>query len=190
MRINALTVLIVLGLAAFLPAVFGTQEEAAAPQLPVTVFALRHAETVESTKTARDPELSYQGKVRAARLATLLGKAGVTHLYSSPYIRTKATLAPLAEALNLKVVKLDPRKPNSYTEAIAALPPGSVVVVCGHSNTIPGLVEALGGEATNLEDHPQYGPMLAHDSYDRMFQVTLPGVEGAAVSTIELRLGE
>ena len=83
------------------------QEEAAAPQLPVTVFALRHAETVESTKTARDPELSHDGKVRAARLATLLGKAGVTHLYSSPYIRTKATLAPLAEALNLKVVKLD-----------------------------------------------------------------------------------
>jgi len=181
--------LIALCLAGFLPLVSGTQEEPA-PQLPVTVFALRHAETVESTKTSHDPELSHDGKVRAAQLANLLAKAGVTHLYSSPYIRTKTTLAPLAEALKLQITELDPRKADSYTEAIAKLPPGSVAVVAGHSNTIPGLVKALGGEAKDLEDNSQYGPMLAHDSHDRMFQVTLPGVEGAAVSTIELRVGQ
>ena len=173
----------------FLSIVSGGQDEAAL-QPPVTVFALRHAETLESTKTARDPELSHDGKVRAATLASLLEHAGVTHLFSSPYVRTKTTLAPLAEVLKLEVKVIDPKKTDSYVAALAALPPGSVAVVAGHSNTVPGLVIALGGEATDLESHPSYGPMLAHDSHNRLFQITLPGVDGAAVSTIELRYGE
>jgi hypothetical protein len=63
-----------------------------------------------------------------------------------------------------------------------------VAVVSGHSNTTPGLVLALGGEAEGVKEG-RGGPVLGEDEYDRLFLVTLPKGEGA-VSLVELRYGE
>ena len=44
--------------------------------------------------------------------------------------------------------------------------------------------------ATDLVEHPQYGKLLDHDSYDRMFVVTLGVGEATAATTIELGYGD
>ena len=158
-----------------------------APREPVTVVLVRHAET---TGEGAARVLDEDGRARAEALARLVGHAGVTHLYSSPYARTRQTLAPLAARTELEVVEVSPREPGRQVELLRALPPGSVAVVAGHSNTVPALVAALGGgEVGDLEDSP-YGPLIAEDQHDRVFVVTLPGIDGAAVSTLELRVGE
>ena len=159
------------------------------PQKPVTVFLVRHAETAESTRTSRDPELSELGLERAQSLSRLLGHAGVTHLYSSEFRRTAATLGPLAEDLGLEVQSIAAADRAATLEALAGLPPGSVAVVAGHSNTVPALVEALGGQLADLAEDPRHGKLLDHDSYDRLAQVILPAEAGTAVQTIELRYG-
>lgn len=166
---------------------FAPLRQEPAPREPVTVFLVRHAET---TRVDGERVLDEEGRARAEDLARLLGHAGVTHLYSSPYPRTRQTLAPLAAHTELEVQEVSPREAGRQVELLRALPPGSVAVVAGHSNTVPGLVTALGGGAVGgLTDSP-YGKLIAEDQHDRLFVVTLPGVSGAAVSTLELRVGE
>jgi phosphohistidine phosphatase SixA len=158
---------------------------AAAPPAPVTVFCLRHAEKGAGEP---DPVLSEAGAARAAALARLLGAAGVTHLFASEYQRTRQTLAPLAAARGLEVTVVSARDLPQQVQQLHALPPGAVAVVAGHSNTVPALVEALGGRIENLEPHPQ-GPRLGEEQYDRLFAVTRLAA-GGPVSTLELRYGE
>lgn len=158
-------------------------------ELPVTIFLVRHAETEGSTNTERDPALSEAGERRAGELARLLGHAPVTHLYCTEFRRTRATLEPLAAQLELDPAEIAAAGADEQGAALRALPPGSVAVVVGHSNTVPGLVRLLGGEAHDLVDHPRFGGMLRHHEHDRVFVVTRPAEEDGAVQTIELRYG-
>jgi len=154
---------------------------APAPEQPVSVFLVRHAETAESTREARDPELSEEGLLRAHELARLLSHAGVTHLFASEFVRTGATLAPLAGELGLEVRIIPARESEQQLQALQALPPGSVAVVAGHSNTVPELVVALGGEVAEP---------IEHEQYHRVFLVTLPGHADGAPKAIELHYGD
>ena len=165
------------------------EQEAHAPQKPVAVFLLRHAETAEPTGSGSDPQLSDKGVERAMDLAQLLGKSGVTHLFATEFTRTQATLNPLASKLGLAVEEVPAGEAARQAELLRDLPPGSVAVVAGHSNTIPALVEALGGELGDLTEHPTHGKVFDHDSYDRLALVTLPVGTASAAQTIELRYG-
>ena len=157
---------------------------------PVTVILVRHAETAADTKTSRDPELSEAGQERAAALAELLSASGVTHVFASEYQRTQATVHGVAEAAGVDVTVVSAREPEAQLTAIQALPPGSVAVVAGHSNTVPGLIQRFGGTVENLHEDPNYGPMLAHDEYGRLFVVTLPAGEATRPHALELRYGQ
>jgi phosphohistidine phosphatase SixA len=157
---------------------------------PVTVILLRHAETEEAGVGSRDPELSADGQDRAAALARLLSATSVTQLYASEFQRTQLTLAPLATQLALEVEVVSARTPQDQLAMLRALPPGSTAVICGHSNTVPGMVTELGGTARDLTDHPTYGPMLPHEAYDRLFVLTLPVGPDIATATVELRYGD
>lgn len=159
---------------------------------PIDVFVLRHAE--KGGGDPQDPELSEAGTARAGALARLLGAAGVTHLFASEYRRTQHTLAPLAAALGLEVVVAAARDVDALAERIAGLPSGSVVVVCGHSNTTPQLVDRLvrrGGASPAAEPRPN----LAESEFDRVFHTALvPNAIGSTLHlvsrVIELRYGE
>ncbi len=163
-----------------------------APPKPLTVLAFRHAETAGSTRSGGDPELSDGGAARAEALARLLANSGVTHVFSSEFARTQATIAPLAEQLGLEIQVVPADDGAAQVDALLDLPPGSIAAVCGHSNTVPGIVSGLGGEARDLVEHPKYGGMLEHESYDRLFVVTRPTTDDGAsgVQTIELRYGD
>jgi phosphohistidine phosphatase SixA len=185
--------LLVLLLATLLAAVPLVSRQEAAPALPVVVFLLRHAEALPSSAAERDPALAEAGEARARTLARLLGAAGVTHLFASEYARTQATLAPLAAETGLAVAVVPASAAERQIAELRALPAGSVAVVAGHSNTVPGLARALAGETMRaLVDEPGHGLVLPHEAHDRIAQVILPAdpEAGAATRMIELRYGD
>lgn len=159
---------------------------APAPIEPVTLIFLRHAETAGDTSSGgTDPELSEAGQARAERLAKLFAASGVTHVFSSEYRRTQSTVAVLAKQAGLETKVIGARAGKEQLDALSELAPGSVAIVCGHSNTTPQLVKRMGGSIARLEQG-RSGPSLAHSEYGRVFVVTRPGVNGVAISTMEL----
>lgn len=147
----------------------------AAAEGPLVVFLVRHAEKVDAS---RDPDLSAAGLERAQALRALLRDAGIEHVHSSDFLRTRKTAAPIAEELGLAVELYDPRDLPALVQRLRET--GGRHLVVGHSNTTPGAVELLGGEA---------GPEIDEESeYDRLYVVTA-GPDGTA-STVLLRFGE
>jgi phosphohistidine phosphatase SixA len=135
------------------------------------VFVVRHA---EKASDANDPgvPLSKAGQARAIKLAALLGKAGVTAIYSTDTVRTRATAEPLARALKLPVRKYAAKdadgKPNPARLAgsLKAEHADDVDLVVGHADTIPPLLKALGC-AEEIE--------IPADRYDDIFLVVPSG---------------
>lgn len=128
-----------------------------------TVIVVRHAEKVDSSE---DPDLSRTGRERATHLAWLLGESDVSGLFSSQFRRTRQTLAPLAQMLNLPVRTVDASKTGELVEAIIAEFAGKTVIVASHSDRVTEIIEALGGPSVGF---------LGESEYDNLFVVTLLG---------------
>ena len=151
------------------PALAAQEREAA-----TIVYLVRHAEKADDDPT--DPSLTPEGRARADELVRVLSDAGITHVYSTPYRRTRSTVAPLAEALGLEVRSYDPRDPD-FLELLRTT--RGRIVVSGHSNTTPEMVRALGGDP--VAEIPDW-------EYDRLYLVVL-GSDGTVTSTL-LRYGD
>ena len=110
-----------------------------------TIILLRHAEkdtTVQgSTAMTANPPLSKAGKERAARLVSILEKYKVDEIYSTDYTRTKETIAPFANKINKPIQLYDPKTISAFTEQLRN--ENKTIVVIGHSNTTPALVNLL-----------------------------------------------
>jgi broad specificity phosphatase PhoE len=115
-----------------------------------TYIIVRHAEKVDDS---RDPDLSAIGLERAERLAAMLASMKPDLAYTTPFKRTHQTVAPTAKAYGLTVEEYDPRNAAPLIEMLKALK-GKTVLIAGHSNTAPGIVNALLGEERfkDLED--------------------------------------
>ena len=129
------------------------------------IYLVRHAEKVTDggamiIEDPRDPPLTVGGEARAAALADTLETSGITQIWSSDYIRTRDTAAPLAARLGLEVNLYDPSDLESFAELLLANQSETVLVV-GHSNTTPQLVEALGGDGGS--------PIVEKSEYDRLY---------------------
>jgi broad specificity phosphatase PhoE len=154
---------------------------AAAQAAPAMVILVRHAE--KATVGGNDPSLSDLGQARAKALATTLNDAGVSAVITTTYKRTFETADALVAAKNLKVEKLGitggtPQHVNDIVTAVKKHS-GEVVLVVGHSNTIPAIVTALGGPKM---------PDLCDANYATMFVVHL-GKEGAPAHVVRSRYG-
>jgi len=136
----------------------------------VVVFAVRHAERADDGAASDgmmgdDPPLSEAGFERAAELADVLASAGITHVHSTDYQRTRQTVLPITEATGLPIDVYDPAEVAGLADRLLATPGTHLVV--GHSDTTPELVAALGGEP---------GEPIAPLEYDRIYLVyVLPG---------------
>jgi len=112
----------------------------------LTVILLRHAEkdVSEGADTA-NPELSAEGKLRAERLVGIVRKYQPDAIYSTDYIRTRATARPLARSKRMMTQIYDPRNLKQMQDLILS---GKIkrLVVVGHSNTTPALANLLIGE--------------------------------------------
>lgn len=157
--------------------------EAAFQAATTTVFLVRHAEKAGPSDpefagaSPSDPPLNAAGMARAEELVRTLGDAGITTIYSSPYERTRATVRPLAARLGLEVTEHPATDVAGLAERIRATNRGGVVVIAGHSNTVPALVEALGaGPVPPIEDAWEY---------DNLYIVTVEAAGRARVSTLK-----
>lgn len=120
---------------------------AAAPALaePSLVLLVRHAERAAEPKS--DPLLTPAGEQRAHALAWALAHADVTSIITTRYQRTKLTAAPLAQARGLvpEVVEAQPGQDHVAAVVAAVRAKTGVVLVVGHSNTVPRIAAALSG---------------------------------------------
>lgn len=131
-----------------------TQAEAQAGRASQTIYVFRHAEKVANKP---DPELSEKGQRRAANLAKVLSKANVERIYATKYQRTQQTAAPLAAQLNQTVNTYAAGDNIGLIEAVRAH--GQTAVIIGHSNTVPDIVRAAGGDAPELSEQ-DYGDLF------------------------------
>lgn len=133
-----------------------------------TVYLVRHAEKADASS---DPVLSEAGQARAAALSALLAEAHPGHVFTSPLQRTRLTAAPTAEfhSVTVEPVGFDggtAAHVAAVAERVRALPDDAVVLVVGHSNTIPLIARALGyAEAADMPEC----------EYDRMTMLHLMG---------------
>lgn len=128
------------------------------------IIVVRHGEKISE----EDERLTEAGRARAGRLAEMLKKSGILAIYSTDTERTLGTAQPLATALGMKI-RLYESKPVDgrfdfapFAERLRAEAPDGVVLVVGHSNTVPPLLRALGcGDDVSL----------ASDEFDNLFVV-------------------
>ena len=118
----------------------------AAQDGPSLVVLVRHAE--RAAEPADDPPLTEFGRARAAALAAAVAHAPPSAIIVSSRKRTMETAAPTATKFGVTptVVALE----GGTAAHIAAVAEAvrkqrGVVLVVGHSNTIPAIVKALGG---------------------------------------------
>ncbi len=143
-------------------------------QTDVTTFILvRHAE--KSKDNPRDPNLSEAGVKRAESLNEMLKQADIAALYSSPYKRTKNTVQPIADAKGLEVNTYDPRSA-AFLEDIMIKFKGKTIVISGHSNTTPNVVNALIGEDRFKQ--------LSEDDYGKIYVVSVTEIGKGTVTLL------
>ena len=123
------------------------------------VIFVRHAERADGgaqaqtmTSTPADPLLSAAGEARAAKLAMMLADASIKAIYASEFRRTQDTGKPLAARLGLTVQAVAARDAAALAAKVKAEHPKDVVLVIGHSNTVPEAIKAFGGPAVKMAD--------------------------------------
>lgn len=111
-------------------------------QKTVTVILMRHAEKDTSDPKNTDPELSAEGKLRAQKLMKKIKGYRPKVIYSSNFIRTKATVTPLAEKRKIPIEIYDHRKLEDLIPLLMNSKAKKFVVV-GHNTTTPALANLL-----------------------------------------------
>ena len=143
---------------------------AATPDSTTTILVVRHAEK-DTLMLGSDPRLSAAGTLRARELARVLADAGISTIYSTAWQRNRLTAMPLATQLGDTLTIID-----AVDATVAALRHhrGETVLVVGHSNTVPQIIEQLTGVKILA---------FTEGDYDRLYVVTLaPGRPGRLLS--------
>jgi broad specificity phosphatase PhoE len=136
--------------ALLLLALAGCQTTSPPPRGP-SFYVMRHLQKAEG----QDPPLSEEGQANARRLIGFFAADPPRVIYVSSTRRARETAAPLARELRIKVRRYDPGDTNGLVARVLA-EHGPVLVV-GHSNTVPEIVEKLGGERPAALADTDYG---------------------------------
>lgn len=168
-------------------------------QVPTTtVLLVRHAEKEDDSA---NPNLSEPGFARAQKLIDAVAGFDVSGIYSTNFCRTVQTVEPVAKANGLTINM----QPISNSGGLEACSPGieseinvlddalndwqtlashlskkysgQTVLVSGHSNTTPALVNLLG---QGVFDRQQ----IDHDTYGELYIVRIPA--GSAAPKLEV----
>ncbi|MFS4457047.1 phosphoglycerate mutase family protein [Maribacter sp. 2304DJ31-5] len=118
-----------------------------------TFYLIRHAEKDRNDTENTDPELNQKGLGRAMHWAEILNDVDLDVIYSTDYNRTSMTAAPTSVKKNIDVRYYDPRTMN--VEQFKADNLNKKVLIVGHGNTIPALVNQFLGEEKygQIDDH-------------------------------------
>ena len=151
-------------------------------QATTTIIFVRHAEKVIGAES--DPALSVAGQQRVAELTRQLVDAdvvaGVDAVYATAYKRTQETARPIADALDLPINTYDASDTETVLETILKEHKGKIILVVGHSNTVPQLIANLGAS--------KKVPEIREDEYDNIYIISIPWF--GKTKTIRLRFGD
>ena len=124
------------------------------PQV-ITVVIVRHAERIENDALTED------GEKRAETLARLLSNNGVSAIFSTDTTRTIETVNNTAERLGIPIQFYSSIQ--DVADLIKSEYAGKVVLVVGHSPTVPQIITALGVSSA---------PQIANE-FNNLFIVTI-----------------
>ena len=151
-------------------------------QATTTIIFVRHAE--KATEPADDPGLSEAGQRRVAELTRQLVDAdvvaGIDAVYATDYNRTRETAGPIADALDLPINTYDAQDTETVLGTILKDHKGKIILVVGHSNTVPVLIANLGAS--------KKVPPIDEGEYDNIYIISIPWF--GKTKTIRLRFGE
>jgi broad specificity phosphatase PhoE len=129
-----------------------------------TLILLRHAEKDTSAVGANamqaDPPLSMNGIQRSVKLLETLKSYHIDSIFSTNFNRTRNTVLPLATKFGIQIRLYDPKNQAAFANDLQKIE-GKTVLVVGHSNTIPALVNLLIG-------NPKYAN-LGDNEYDKIW---------------------
>jgi broad specificity phosphatase PhoE len=123
----------------------------------LNLYLVRHAKAgSRSAWDGRDEErpLSKAGRRQAAALAKLLRDEPVGHIVSSPYVRCRETVAPVAERLGLPVEDADALSEGApLSEALRLIDKVSdkPTVLCSHGDVIGDLLHHWASQYVRLD---------------------------------------
>jgi len=151
-------------------------------QATTTIIFVRHAE--QTSHEEADPSLSDAGTRRVAELTRQLVDAdvvaGIDAVYSTPFKRSLETVQPIADALDLPINSYDAADTETVLETILKNHKGQIILVVGHSNTVPALIANLGA-SKNV-------PPIAQNEFDNIYIISIPWF--GKTKTIRLRIGD
>lgn len=131
-----------------------------------TVIVTRHAEKVDpSPLPDHQVPLNPAGEIRADTLAQVLARAGVTRIFVTEKLRTQQTAEPLAIQLGISAVTIPAADVDALIDEVHSWGNrGRVILIVGHSDTVPVIVDRLGG-----------GTVAVGDQFDNLYVLTLRG---------------
>jgi broad specificity phosphatase PhoE len=144
-----------------------------------TVLLVRHAE--KAAMPADDPPLTPAGEARARDLWMAIRDANVSTVITTQFARTRQTAQPTVSAMGISPTVVPATSPTHVQDVVAEIRhhPGTTVLVVGHSNTVPMIVEALGAKRPGA---------ICDSRYDDLFIVTV-AADGKA-NAVHARYGE
>jgi len=144
----------------------------AAPSLVVLV---RHAE--RDGAMADDPPLTAAGRERAqelARLVDVLSSAiPLKAIFATEFRRTQQTAAPTSEHSRIRVTVVPAAAQRDLVRKVLAVPSGTVLIV-GQRDTLPELIQALGGPA---------GIVIGDAEFNHFYALAAPGTPRAKLAS-------
>lgn len=144
-----------------------------------TVFVMRHAE--KAAFPADDPLLSAAGEARAQALAAVFASSpkdlGIDAVYVSEFRRTHETVRPLVNRLGIPMLTVPAAQPEVVAHRALSEYRGGRILIVGHSNTVPAIVEALSGDSV---------PEMQDTEYGVVYVVAVPRFSRAAVTRLQL----
>ncbi|MCR9132045.1 MAG: histidine phosphatase family protein [bacterium] len=138
--------------------VFGFQKKPIQADETLLIF-VRHTEKADDG--TRNPPLSFEGIERANALVSKLVNTPLAAIYSTDYKRTIMTATPTAFHFELPVLTYDFSNLDAFLDGVIAENRGKAVLIVGHSNTTPRLINmVLREDKLSQIDEKQYGDLF------------------------------
>lgn len=143
----------------------------------MTLYLVRHGHAGSRKKWVGRDELrplSERGAAQADGVTEALADAGLTHLYTSPFVRCVQTLEPLAEKVQLPLEThpaLAEGAPVALSLALLHTHRHDTIVCCTHGDVLDNVLDALHqrGMATETDESTRKGGWWVIESEDDRF---------------------
>jgi phosphohistidine phosphatase SixA len=131
-------------------------------------FCVRHAEKAKDSPV--DPLLTADGAARAERLGRILAEARLDSVYVSAFKRAQLTAEPVVRrGQTPPAVIYSPNEQAEWLEALLPSLAGKRVLVVGHVDSVPALLNQLNGGGFDFDNIP------SHD-YGRLYIAATKGL--------------